>query len=387
MVTALKGPFISAAGYTNGRYMRQAKKVKWLGVHTAEGATDEMSLGNFFDNNAGGSSHGGIGQDGGFAQYVSHWDTAWTNPPLNEESDTIELCGFAKWTRAEWLRRPEMLETFAHWLAWRSEVRDIPLTLLSVDELEGGKPGIVMHRTVNGVYHMSSHWDPGYNLPWDIVLPHARQIRNGGKTNPPPPKKPAWRGEMGWRRLAIGMEGSDVKELQVYLNKFGYGLEEDKKFGKLTENAVIDWQGHYGLERDGIVGPDSQKKMDSTKGPQKKPKPQTDKAPNEDRTEALQEAVHVLVDGWWGEDTDKGLHAVRMASRYHGGEFPYGVVFAQKRVGTKPDGVWGDNSTRAHDETVSDIQAALGVKKDGIWGEKTDRAFVLAWRKDALVNR
>lgn len=86
-------------------------------------------------------------------------------------------------------------------------------------------------------------------------------------------------------------------------------------------------------------------------------------------------------DNLWGPNTDARLEAVRHASRHHGVKFPHGVELAQRAVGTKVDGRWGDNSRAEHDETVGEVQRALGVKVDHVWGPKTDAAYLAARRR------
>lgn len=186
MAAALTGPHIQAKGYRRGRTYRNATGVKWIVVHTAEGATDEKALGNFFRSTSKGSSNAGIGQDGGYASYVNYGDTAWTNAPLNEESDTVELCGFAKWGRTDWLKQTRMLDTLARWIAWRCAVRKIPVRYVATPSR--GTTGVTGHRDVNKVYKQSSHWDPGPQFPWDVVIAKAQAY--AGVKVPPPTTKP-----------------------------------------------------------------------------------------------------------------------------------------------------------------------------------------------------
>lgn len=379
---ALTGPHQTARGYTWGRKFREVPGVKFLGIHTAEGARDEMDLLRYWQTNSSGSSHAVIGQDGGYATAVPYADTAWTNPPLNEESDTVELCAFAKWTREEWLARPALLETLAAWIAWRCEVRGIPIVLLTAAQVRAGTPGIVMHRTVNEVYKKSSHWDPGYNLPWDVVLPRARAIQTGSPVTPPAggggTPAPVWRGAMGWRALKRGMTGADVKALQGYLNGFGAGLDEDGVFGDATDGAVRNWQTSQGLARDGQFGQASQNRAAVTK-------PGAD--PGLAQVEALQVALGARADRVWGADTDKRGHTVRMASTSKGRQFPNGVRYAQQVVGANDDGTWGPASRRRHDVVTANVQRALGVPATGTWDQATDNAYVALWRRYALAAK
>jgi hypothetical protein len=99
---------------------------------------------------------------------------------------------------------------------------------------------------------------------------------------------------------------------------------------------------------------------------------------------ALQRAVNAAGDNRWGPDTDKHFDALREASNWGGNDFPFGVVYTQKVVGTKPDGKWGPNSKAAHTGTVRTVQRILksmghnpGVI-DGMWGPKTEAAYQAA---------
>jgi len=54
--------------------------------------------------------------------------------------------------------------------------------------------------------------------------------------------------------LRRGDSGAKVRELQLLLNNYGYGLDVDGKFGTKTENAVKAFQQSHWLTADGIVG-------------------------------------------------------------------------------------------------------------------------------------
>lgn len=54
--------------------------------------------------------------------------------------------------------------------------------------------------------------------------------------------------------LKLGSKGDKVLELQNSLNQLGYGLVEDGLFGPGMYSAVVDLQKEHGLQRDGIVG-------------------------------------------------------------------------------------------------------------------------------------
>lgn len=58
-----------------------------------------------------------------------------------------------------------------------------------------------------------------------------------------------------------GSRGSNAKLLQHNLNQCGYRLEEDGIFGKLSTQALKEWQAQNGLVVDGIYGAKSASKM------------------------------------------------------------------------------------------------------------------------------
>ena len=70
-----------------------------------------------------------------------------------------------------------------------------------------------------------------------------------------------------------GDKGTKVKEIQQKLNKFGYKLYVDGDFGRLTYNAVIDFQMRNKLIRDGIVGKLTLKKLNMPSTPSTMYKP------------------------------------------------------------------------------------------------------------------
>lgn len=61
--------------------------------------------------------------------------------------------------------------------------------------------------------------------------------------------------------LTIGDRGSDVIKLQEALNRHGFLLKVDGKFGINTEEVVIDFQEANGLRADGIVGKKTKAKL------------------------------------------------------------------------------------------------------------------------------
>jgi hypothetical protein len=104
---------------------------------------------------------------------------AWTLRSGNRYSDNIELVAFASWSRAQWLARPALLERCAEWLAERSTARGIPLVKITAEQYRAGASGVIGHVDHTEGYQDGSHWDPGPNFPYDVVIPRAIDIQNG----------------------------------------------------------------------------------------------------------------------------------------------------------------------------------------------------------------
>lgn len=168
---------------------RGGARVDLLAVHTAEGARTADSLGRYFQNPAvQASSHDGS-DDNTTIQYVGYPDMAWTLLNGNPRSENLELCGFAHWSRDEWLQHHRgMLDQCAAWLARRAAARGIPLVKLSPADVDAGRSGVIGHAdwTYSNI-GWGNHTDPGVNFPWDYVIDKARGLN---PSVPPPAPAP-----------------------------------------------------------------------------------------------------------------------------------------------------------------------------------------------------
>ena len=61
--------------------------------------------------------------------------------------------------------------------------------------------------------------------------------------------------------LSYGSKGSDVSNLQQLLNSKGYNLSVDGIFGDKTLAAVKSWQQKNGYTVDGLVGPNTLRRL------------------------------------------------------------------------------------------------------------------------------
>lgn len=171
---------------------RNGATVRLIVVHTAEGAATTTELGNFFANSANQvSSHVGI-DDQGIEQYVDYAQEAWTILSANPISDNAELCGFAAWTRDQWLTgHMPMLRNAAAWIEQRCAARGIPVVKLTPADVAAGKAGVIGHVDWTLGMHEGTHTDPGGGFPWDVVITLAQQAAPTPVPAPSPSPLPA----------------------------------------------------------------------------------------------------------------------------------------------------------------------------------------------------
>lgn len=160
---------------------RGGAKVVWLAVHTTEGIMRATALRDWAT--WPGSSHASSDETGALLTpadgFVPYERAAWTLRNGNNISENIEQCGWARWTRAEWLSRPKLLDATARWLADRSRARGIPLVKLSPADVKAHKSGVLGHVDYTLGTGDGTHTDPGKDYPWDVVLDAAKGYAAG----------------------------------------------------------------------------------------------------------------------------------------------------------------------------------------------------------------
>lgn len=249
-VAPLTGSFRQAKGYSRGR---NNGPVLWLVLHSAEGARTVPSLGNYFAGTTAGSSNSGI-DDTEYGEFVTYNNTPWTNPPINSRSDTVELCAFKAWSRAEWLKHPKMLEQAAHWIAWRAAVRQIPIRLITGADAVAGRKGVLDHARVNDGFAKSDHTDVGDGFPWDRVIARAQQIagiRPAAAANTAPYGKTP----RGDRILGLHdpvLRGPDVAGVQNALRLAGNNIVIDGIYDRQTADLINVFKTNRRINERGV---------------------------------------------------------------------------------------------------------------------------------------
>ena len=108
------------------------------------------------------------------------WQTWSTGNKGNDIALHVSCVAQAKMTREQWLAQPKMLEGVARVIAHWSKKYQIPLVKLSRAELGAGKHGVAGHLEAQ-VWGNTTHWDPGYHFPYDVVLKRAAEINAPAK--------------------------------------------------------------------------------------------------------------------------------------------------------------------------------------------------------------
>jgi len=131
-----------------------------------------------------------------------------------------------------------------------------------------GVDGKFGRETLSAVTSFQSWWGLGVD---GVVGPKTRaaiqQALGGAKPS-----------NVAARLLKLGLQGTDVNELQKALHKIGYKLGVDGKFGRETLSSVASFQSWWGLEVDGVVGPKTRAAIQQALGgakPSKKAEPPT----------------------------------------------------------------------------------------------------------------
>ena len=165
---------------------RGGSAVRLIVVHTAEGARTIESLGNFFASpSAQASSHAGADdKPNTVGIYVERPQKAWTQANANPYSVSIELCGFAAWSTAEWDTHPNMVDNCARWIAEEAAAFGIPIVRLSAQQAQSGGRGVCQHVDLGA--SGGGHWDCGTGFPMDRVIAMAQ----GGTPEPEPEPEP-----------------------------------------------------------------------------------------------------------------------------------------------------------------------------------------------------
>ena len=175
-----KFPFVKAKFFKDITDKRQVRLIVIHAMEAPEATKTAENVASFFQHpEKPVSAHLCIDNDS-IVQCVLDNDVAFAAPGANSDGVHLELAGFSKQTREQWLDAFGLLllEQAAEAAAQYSLKFDIPVKHLSNNELANkSNKGIVGHVQVSEVFRKSNHTDPGPGFPWDFFIERVRQHR------------------------------------------------------------------------------------------------------------------------------------------------------------------------------------------------------------------
>ena len=150
------------------------------GVHTAENVAEYFHT---MTDGRQASAHFCVDEDS-IVQCVQCKDVAWHAPGCNSNGIGIELAGYSRFSRKDWLNPQNLatLENAARLIAWVLHPKfhiDLKWVLEPADLVKhNGDPsftGITTHATVSKAFHKSDHMDPGDGFPYNEFMEMIRK--------------------------------------------------------------------------------------------------------------------------------------------------------------------------------------------------------------------
>lgn len=175
-----KFPVIKARNF---RHVTEKRKVRVIVIHSMEspeGPNTAENVANFFHTTPNKVSAHLCIDNNSIVQCVFDNDVAFAAPGVNSDGIHLELAGFAKQKREEWLDPYStlVLENAANAAAQYSLKYDIPVKHLTNDELRAGQKGIIGHFQATAVFIPNAgHTDPGAGFPWDHFIERVQHHR------------------------------------------------------------------------------------------------------------------------------------------------------------------------------------------------------------------
>lgn len=145
---------------------RKANSIRLVVIHDAE-ASSAAGVANFFASSSSAASTQ-LAVDGKECwRMLPDLVVPWGAPGANSDGLHVEICGYAAWSKDEWLQHEHMLRRAAWKAAKWCWLYGISARWLSDKQLANGTArGLTTHRQVSRVMQTpGGHTDPGPNFP------------------------------------------------------------------------------------------------------------------------------------------------------------------------------------------------------------------------------
>lgn len=161
---------------------RRARAIRLVVIHSAESAdsfdgdTSAEGVANFFARpSALASTQLAVDRDS-CVRMLPDLVIPWGAKGANHDGLHVEICGYARWERDEWLQREPMLQRTAFRVAKWCWLYSIDTRWLTDRQLATvASRGLTTHAQVNKVFKGGDHWDPGDGFPEDLFLKWVKE--------------------------------------------------------------------------------------------------------------------------------------------------------------------------------------------------------------------
>lgn len=154
--------------------LRRASDIRHVVVHSTEGGTAE-SVAHYFAGPAQASTQLVV-DDTSCYRCVRDLRVPWGAPGVNRSGVHVELCGWSRWTRDEWLTHSPMLRRAAYKTAVWAWLYKIPRRWLTPEQVAYGVAGFLRHVDASRAFHTpGGHSDPGEGFPRDVFMRMVRE--------------------------------------------------------------------------------------------------------------------------------------------------------------------------------------------------------------------
>lgn len=157
---------------------RSRDSVKLIVLHSTEGGT-ALSNANWFANPRSEGSANMVVDDSFAYRTLPDLVVPWAAPGANTQGWHMEHCGYARWSRADWLSHDLMLRRSAYKVAKRCKAFSVPPRWVGPLGIRLGRKGLTTHRDVSYAYPVQAraagfHVDPGLGFPRDVYLDYVK---------------------------------------------------------------------------------------------------------------------------------------------------------------------------------------------------------------------
>lgn len=168
---ALKTCKVRRAKHDSGPRPKSA--IKWVVLHSTEGG-NAASVAAFFAGGAQASTHLVVDNKECY-RMVPDLVIPWGAPGVNTGGLHIEQCGYARYSRSEWLTdHGQTLDRSAAKAARWAHMYGIPLRWVGPFGLKLGRKGVTTHADASKAFTPGGHTDPGPGFPKDVWMSRAK---------------------------------------------------------------------------------------------------------------------------------------------------------------------------------------------------------------------